>query len=145
MDRKSPETTEIQRLIRLSAAARSCLEAQASAFRHRIDVPSRVRGSLKTHPTGWLVGSLAAGLAASMMFRRKPAREKKPRGVPAVLLGLTLTAVRPLAKVWLADQVKHWIAGQSSLLSANRFLSQSPQPPNPSNAAHVRTQGPEPR
>lgn len=88
------------------------------ALRQRLDVPARVRDSLREHPTGWLFGSLASGLAASMLFRRKPAAPKQPRGFPGVLLGLTLTAVRPLLKVWLADQLKLWLAGKTPSLAA---------------------------
>lgn len=113
MDRKLPENPEIQRLIRLSQASRSFLGNEALALKHKLDVPARLRDSLKSHPTTWLFGSLASGLAASLIFRRRPAVEKKRRGIPGTLLGLTLTAARPLAKVWLADQIKHWIAPAS--------------------------------
>ncbi|MEO7100763.1 MAG: hypothetical protein ABI162_15480 [Luteolibacter sp.] len=101
-------------MIRISDAARSCLSEEAHALKERLDVPARLRGSLKSHPTGWLFGSLASGLAASMLFRRKSSSPpKKARGLPSVLLGLTLTAVRPLAKVWLTDQIKNYVAGHS--------------------------------
>lgn len=122
MDRKLSETQEIQRLIRLSEASRSYLDAEATALKHRLDVPARIRGSLAQHPTSWVFGSLASGLAASLMFRRKPAAAvKKRRGIPGVLLGLTLTAARPLVKVWLADQANRWITGASSGLSMPSF------------------------
>jgi hypothetical protein len=114
MDRKFQQQQEIQRLILLGATARSCLQGEAVALRERLDVPARVRSSLKHHPTGWLLGSLGAGLAASLLLTRRrsaPAAEKKRRGLPAVLLGLSLTALRPFAKVWLTDQVKHYLAG----------------------------------
>jgi hypothetical protein len=111
MDRKLQQAPEIERLIRLGEAARSTLEVEAAALKQRFDVPARLKDSLKSHPTGWLVGSLASGLAASMLFsRRPPAREKKTRGLPLTLLGLSLTAVRPIAKIWLADQVKQYLA-----------------------------------
>lgn len=116
MDRKLSKTEQKERLIRLSAASRSCLEGEAALLKQKLDVPARVRSSLKTHPTGWLLGSLAAGLAASLVFRRKRVVvekvEKKRHSFPLTLLGLTLTAVRPLAKVWLTDQVKHYMTGQ---------------------------------
>jgi hypothetical protein len=123
MDRKLSETQEIQRLIRLSEASRSCLDAEATALKHRLDVPARIRGSLAQHPTSWVFGSLASGLAASLMFRRKPAAAagKKRRGIPGVLLGLTLTAARPLVRVWLADQANRWLTGASSGLSIPSF------------------------
>jgi hypothetical protein len=114
MDRKLPKDQEIQRLIRLGEAARSCLEQEAVLLKQRLDVPSRIRGSLKQHPAGWLFGSLASGLAASLLLRLKPRpQEKKRRGLPLTLLGLTLTAVRPIAKVLLTDQLKNYLTGQS--------------------------------
>lgn len=111
MDRKLQQTQELERLIRLGEAARSSLEVEAISLKQRFDVPARLKDSLKSHPTGWLVGSLASGLAASMLFsRRPPAREKKSRSLPLTLLGLSLTAVRPIARVWLTDQVKHYFS-----------------------------------
>lgn len=121
MDRKLPEKREIERLIRISDAARSCLSEEAHALKERLDVPARLRNSLKGHPTGWLFGSLASGFAASMLFRRKPSSPpKKPKGLPTVLLGLTLTAVRPLAKVWLTDQIKNYVTGHSHPASSKQ-------------------------
>lgn len=118
MDRKLPDNPEIEKLIRQSAVSRAYLGSEIVALRQRLDVPARIRGSLAQHPTGWLFGSLASGLFATMLFRRKPAAPKKPRGFPGVLLGLTLTAVRPLVKVWLADQLKNWLAGRSPSFGA---------------------------
>ncbi|MEY3896636.1 MAG: hypothetical protein RLZZ214_2156 [Verrucomicrobiota bacterium] len=116
MDRKLQQRQEIERLIRLSDSARSSLEDEAELLRQRLDVPARLRNSLKSHPTGWLVGSVASGFAASLLFGRRsqsqPVPEKKRRGLPLTLLGLSLTAVRPFAKVWLTDQVKHYFAAQ---------------------------------
>ena len=121
MDRKLPENREIERLIRLSETSRSCLENEAIALKQRLDVPTRMRESLKSHPAGWVVGSLASGLAASLIFRRKAAAtEKKHRSLPLTLLGLTLTAVRPLAKVWLTGQVKNYLTRQSDRPSVYR-------------------------
>lgn len=123
MDRKLPENPEIRRLIELSEHSRRCLESEVSALKHKLDVPSRVRDSLRQNPVGWLAGSLASGLAASLLLRRKPAVETKRKGIPATLLGLTLTAARPLAKVWLASQVKQWAAGTTSSIPVPGLLS----------------------
>lgn len=133
MDRKPPHNQEIQRLIRLSETARSCLESEAISLRQRLDVPTRIRGSLKSHPTAWLLGSLASGLAASLFFRRSPApTEKKHRGLPLTLLGLALTAVRPLARVWLTDQVKNYLSGHASALSSSAGVSSNSHSNKPS-------------
>jgi hypothetical protein len=106
MDRKLPQKTEIERLIRLSENARVCLETEAARIKQRFDIPARIRHSLSEHPTSWLFGSLASGLVASMFFshRRKPTAKTNKRSMAGTLLGLTLTAARPLAKIWLSDQ-----------------------------------------
>lgn len=121
MDRKLSKKPEIERLIHLSASARSSLEQEAILLRQRLDIPTRVRESLKHHPAGWLLGSLASGLTASLLLRRKSAPEKKThRGLPLTLLSLTFTAVRPLAKVWLTNQVKHYLARRSVAVAPSR-------------------------
>ncbi len=131
MDRKLPKKQEIERLIRLGEAARSCLGDEAILLKQRLDVPARIRGSLKDHPAGWVLGSLASGLAASLLFRLKPrATEKKHRGLPLTLLGLALTAVRPVAKVWLTDQVKNYLAGHSRASTTKATPSSRPHPSN---------------
>jgi hypothetical protein len=143
MARKLPENPEIQRLIRLSQASRSCLDAEAAALKHRLDFPSRIRSSLRQHPFAWLLGSLGSGLAASLMFRRQPtASPKKNRGISGALLGLTLTAARPLAKLWLSGQIKQWTAGISESSHPTPTRVQLTNPPNP---AHVHSPGPGPR
>ena len=95
--------------MRVSESARSTLDDAALLLRQKLDFPTRIRGSLKSHPAGWLVGSLASGLAASWIFSRKPSStEKKHRSLPMKLLGLSLTAVQPMARVWLSNQVKNY-------------------------------------
>lgn len=114
MDQEPPTNPEIRELILSSAAARSCLECEAAALRRRLDVPARVRESLKNQPLGWLLGSMAAGLAASFLIRRKPATARKTRGLKSRLLGLVLTTARPLVKIWLTRLLKQWVAGTLS-------------------------------
>ena len=126
MDRKLPPNQELERLIRLSAASRSCLTSEAITLRQRLDFPTRIRTSLKSHPTAWLFGSIASGFVGSLMFRRKSAApEAKRRGAVVTLLGLALTAARPFAKVWLADQVKSYLIGRPGTVPANPPRSQS--------------------
>jgi len=122
MDRKLPKDQEIQRLIRLSSVARSRLESEALVLKARLDVPARIRASLKNHPAGWLLGSLASGLAASLMLSRKAAvMQKTPRGLTRNLLGFTLNAVRPIAKVWLTNQVKNYLLRAQSRPSRTKI------------------------
>lgn len=104
---------EIERLIQLAAVSRSCLSEETRAFKHRVNLPARFKESLRSNPTGWILGSTAIGLAASLLFRRRPkAAPKKSHGLTNVLLGLTLTAVRPLVKLWLSGQLKNFVTAR---------------------------------
>ncbi len=128
MDRKSPTIPEIQRLIDLSADARACLTNDLDALRQRLNVPARIRRSLKDRPATWVVGSIASGIAASFAFRRYPSSPPKPRANSQKLLGFAWTAARPLVKIWLMDQLKTWVAGQVVASPASRFLSRFTPP-----------------
>ena len=113
MDRTTQKNQEIERLIRAGDQARSSLTGEVIALRARLDVPARIRLSLKSHPFAWLFGSIASGLVVSLLFRRKPARvEKAPRAVSLTILGLILTVIRPMMKVWLTDQLKNYLTSQ---------------------------------
>ena len=104
---------KLRSLISRSQAARERLSVDIADFKHRIDLPSRLRHSLNTHPAGWIGGGLVAGLLASLSFRRqKPAPEKKRSG----LTGLALTAAGALARPML----KSWLAGRFSSALASR-------------------------
>jgi hypothetical protein len=132
MDRKHQQQ-EIKRLIQLGSAARSGMTEGVANIQRQLDVPQRIRGSLQSHPVGWLCGSLVAGLVVSGLFRRGPARgmppaQVKKRGLGLTLIGLTLTAVRPFAKVWLADQVKTYMARQLSRPARDGAPPKSPTP-----------------
>ena len=126
MDRKLPPNQEIERLIRLSATSRACLTSELISLKQRLDFPARIRDSLKSHPSGWLFGSLASGFVGSLFFRRKPAATvTKQRGLLVTLLGLAVTAARPFAKVWLADHVKGYLIGRQGNSPVNRPRSQA--------------------
>ena len=113
-------------MIRLSAASRSCLTSELVSIKQRFDFPARILGSLKSHPIGWLLGSLASGFVGSSFFRRKPAASvTKRRGLLVTLLGLAVTAARPFAKVWLADHVKSYLIGRPGSYPVNQPRSQT--------------------
>ncbi len=98
----------------MGGSARGLLGAQAARMKRSLDVPARVRGSLKQHPTGWLVAALSAGIMVSSLLRRRSSSSplvKKHRSVPIAVVGLALTAFRPFLKMWLTDQVKNYLIG----------------------------------
>lgn len=145
MDRKSAEKSEVERLIQLSAAARSRLTHDAIALREKLDVPTRIRHSLHDKPGMWLTGSILSGLAASMLFRRKKsARTEKSRGLAGTLLGLVLTTARPLLKIWFGNALKKWLSQRiaTSLVSSPETQRQLHTSQTLSNKPHVRPSGP---
>ena len=122
MDRKLQEDQEIQRLIRQGETARGFLKGEVVALKQKLDLPAKIRGSLKNHPTEWLLGSLASGFIGSLLLRRRGNHPvKKQRGLVFTLLGLALTAARPVAKIWLADQAKAYFAGRLNSFPAVRL------------------------
>lgn len=145
MDRKTAEKSEVERLIRLSAAARSRLAIDAATLREKLDVPARIRHSLHDKPGMWLTGSIVSGLAASMLFRRKKStRPEKSRGFAGTLLGLTLTTARPLLKIWLGDALRKWLTHRmSATLVSDRSAPTHSNTSQPlSSKPHVHPSGP---
>jgi hypothetical protein len=131
MDRKF-QHQEIQRLIRLGETARASLQSETAELRQRLDIPSRIRTGIKTHPTGWILGALGTGLTLSrLLFRRRQAPKSKAgqkrKSFPMLLLGLTLTAIRPFAKVWLTDQVRRYLTAQAGVSPAKHHNALPPK------------------
>ncbi len=147
MDRKSPEKAQIERLIQLSATARGCLSEESAAFRRKLDIPSRLRNALSENPTSWLFGSVASGLAASLLLRRKPSLQTHIRsgGLFRTLLGLVLTAVQPMLRVWLTQLMSRWAASATAAPSAARTSTSSSIPTSPISQTHVHSSGPRSR
>ena len=145
MDRKSAEKSEVERLIQLSAAARSHLTHDLIVLREKLDVPARIRHSLHNKPGLWLTGSIISGLATSMLFRRKKSSHpEKSRGITGTLLGLTLTAARPMLKIWLGDALKKWLSHRmTATLYSDPSAAQSPNTSQPfSRKPHAHPSGP---
>lgn len=145
MDRKIAEKSEVERLIQLSAAARSRLTHDATALREKLDVPTRIRHSLQEKPGIWVTGSIVSGLAASMLFRhKKSAATEKSRGITSTLLGLTLTAARPMLKIWLGDALRRWLTHRmTATLVSNPTVSQPSHTSQPlSRKPHAHPSGP---
>lgn len=120
MVRNSQERQKIEELIRQGQSARQSLGRQAVVLRRRLDVPARLRDSMVGHPAGWMAGSVFSGLAASLLFRRRPARVVKTKSRLLSLLMLLATALRPLVKVWLVNQLKRWLTRPQAAPASGR-------------------------
>ena len=114
MARYPQNAPQIEQLIRLSAASRSRLSLDVAALQRRLEMPTRALHSLRRHPLAWLGGSLAAGVAATLLLRRKPpaAAPKPHRSLGRTLGSLAVTAARPFIETWLTVQLKQFLATQ---------------------------------
>lgn len=132
MAKHSQVQLEIQRLSTLAEDARRHLLAEATSLRSKLDVPTRMKSSLKAKPTQWLAGSLASGFIASFLLRRKPkdkAKAKKEKekiekqSFSLALLGLLIAAAKPAAKIWLTGYLKNRVTNS---FASSSTLSQKP-------------------
>lgn len=130
MASSNSKNQKIERLARLSAESRVLLADHANAVRQRLDVPTRLRQSLKENTSKWLFGGLASGIAASFLFRRKSPRiaNHKTRSLPLALLGITFAAVRPFIQGWLTAQFKNYLAGKPISFPASPLRTPRSQP-----------------
>ncbi|MFD2255750.1 hypothetical protein ACFSSA_03595 [Luteolibacter algae] len=107
-------------LIRLSEISRAQLGQAHAHFKHKLDVPSRMKDSLKAEPVKWVGGSLAAGFLGSFLFKGKN-KQKTPERVKTVkkernflisLLLLGLTMAKPAAKIYATKLLKDYFRTQ---------------------------------
>jgi hypothetical protein len=114
MDRNAAEEIRILNLVQEAESARTRIIRGIGALRTRLDPVARLRGSLTRHPSSWLFGSLAVGVAARFLLRRPPKAAARMVGGPlGAILGLALTAARPMLKVWLANRLREWLAARA--------------------------------
>ena len=127
MDRKSHTNPEILRLQERSEAARRTVGTQVAKLKHQLDVPARLRESLRGKPSAWILGSTAAGMAAGVLFPRfrrpAPIVSLAGKSTTARLLGLAWSTTRPFLKAWLANQLRIWLTQRAS------HPTSPPQPP----------------
>jgi len=111
---QDPQATPVEDLVRRSQVARERLTIDLAEFKHRVDVPGRLKESLNRNPTGWIGGGLAAGLLASLAFRReKPAAVKKRTGLAGLALTAAGAVARPMLKAWLAGKVRDTLTSRN--------------------------------
>lgn len=140
---RKPKNEEIRRLIQVSAEARKVLAEDFDSFRDRFSPRARIQNSVRTRPLPWLGGTAVLGWVTSRLFRGKSkSRSKKhqappepattaQKGLLLTLVGLALTALRPMAQTWITDQVRQYLANRFSYGSTTRPRPMNFRPSNP--------------
>ena len=94
----SNQNQTIESLIRRSESARAELTGHIQTLQHRVNIPARLKESVRSRPSIWFGGSMIIGLLATKMLRRKPAPAPEKTKTRKGLLGLACTAAIALAK-----------------------------------------------
>jgi hypothetical protein len=119
MAKPTQKSQELAELIRRSEIARVQIGQAHLELKRKLEVPLRIRDSLKSSPLKWLGGSLGLGFVGSFLFksRRKesiPMPEIKPRGFISGLLMMIFTLVKPSIKVYATKLLTDYLQSQLS-------------------------------
>jgi hypothetical protein len=117
MAQSKQETVTIAELVRASEASRQRLTETHDRVSRALEVPMRIKDSLSNWPSRWLGGSLVAGVAAGLLFRKGKQRSAS-RGLVTSAARLALTVGKPLAKAYAAKLLKDYV--QSRLTDNER-------------------------
>lgn len=119
---------ELARLIETGDAARALLGRDLGNLRRRLSLPGQMihaAQSVRQHPVAWCGGLFGVGLVVAGLLRRRSVPARKSRGFRGLVLGLVVTAARPVVKTWLAAQLKQFLAAtpqvppRPAVISAN--------------------------
>jgi len=118
MAKSTQETIELGRLIRRSEAARLQIGLAHTRLKRKLDLPSRLKNSVKSEPAKWLGGSVVAGFVASFLFKlKKGTADRKTgkgikRGFSLGLLRFVLKLAKPAAKIYASKLIKDYLGSQ---------------------------------
>lgn len=124
MVKPTQKSLELAELIRSSEVARVQIGQAHHQLRQKLELPLRIRDSLKSSPLKWLGGSLGAGFIGSLLFRskrREPKHEpeKKHRGLFVGLLMMLFGLVKPTLKVYATKLLTDYLQNQINARSGH--------------------------
>lgn len=133
MAKPTQKSLELAELIRRSQAARIQIGHAHLQFKKKLDLPLRIRDSLKSSPLKWLGGSLGVGFLGSFLFRSKRPEiryepEKKQRGWFIGLLMMLFALAKPSLKIYATKLVKDYLQNQLSARSGNSVANDRRNP-----------------
>jgi hypothetical protein len=129
MAKPTQKSSEIAELIRCADAARFQIGQAHHRLKQKLDIPLRIRDSLKSSPLKWLTGSLATGFVGSFLFRsRKPRKDeaKKSRGWIMSSLSMAFNLAKPALKIYGAKILQDYLQHQLARRAAAQHEAQRP-------------------
>ncbi len=133
MAKSTQKSLELAELIRRSEAARVQIGHAHLQLKKKLDIPLRLRDSLKSSPMKWLGGSLGVGFLGSFLFRSRRPKvrhepEKKHRGWFIGLLMMLFALVKPSLKIYATKLLKDYLQHQITARSGNPLVNDRRNP-----------------
>lgn len=119
MARSNKETVELGELIRRSEASRLQLSQSHAVLKRKLDIPSKIKKSIKLNPLPWVGGSIATGFFGSLSLGKKKKKFKESKttrkiskGFVIGSLSLIIKALKPFAKIYVTSLLKDYLRNQ---------------------------------
>ncbi len=133
MAKSTQKSLELAELIRCGDAARFQIGQAHAQLRQKLDVPLRIRDSLRTSPLKWLGGSLGVGFVGSWLFKSRGRESKdvpikKHRGWFVGLLLMLVSLAKPALKVYATKLLKDYLQNQLSGRSSSLYMNDRRDP-----------------
>lgn len=119
MAKSTQQKKEFGELIRRSEAARLQIGLAHSRFKRRLDLPSRIKDSIKSEPGKWLGISAVVGFVGSVLLKSKktPPIEKagpfrKKRRFSLAMVALLVRLAKPAAKIYATKLIKDYLTSR---------------------------------
>jgi hypothetical protein len=116
MAQSTEKNKRLAELVMQGEVSRLKLSEAHAQLKRTLDLPGRVKSSVKDEPAKWLGGSLVAGLAASFLFRSRKKKlsahlkaVKKERSFFFGLITLLFTLSKPVAKIYASKILKDYL------------------------------------
>lgn len=84
------------------------IASRKSAIKEKLNVPKKIKQSIKEQSTKWLVGALASGTVLAFLGRGRSKRKKEIAKKRSILLTLLIALCKPFIKKFVINTVKQY-------------------------------------
>ncbi|MGB1260006.1 MAG: hypothetical protein ACPG6P_08205, partial [Akkermansiaceae bacterium] len=110
-DRKKELTARIAERRESITQSRAVLKEQ---LQFKKQFKKQVSKLVSRKPKALFIGSVAAGLGATLLLRRSRKSSRKPKSLQGIILGWGLTLLKPAAKAFLTKKIKQYAIAKVS-------------------------------
>lgn len=93
---------------------------RTQSLKDKLNIPKRIKTSVRTHQTKWILGALGTGLAiAFLKGRSKSSRAVSTAKKRTLVSAILLAVLRPMVKGWVVKQVTRIAANKVQQIQNN--------------------------